>query len=224
VEIDQNIVLAQDLSKKDQWVFEDYGKGVILLSNIKEKDPKGFANYLKTEGSSLFTRLTDYRRYDSLLAGKNMDEQFQVLAPLSTTLARLVRICYSTETKKGKLVLGKEIISSMIASMTLNGRTLSLIDIKFPDKEALDAVRKQGWEKVQSGTFAMIQGALITIGNDSRLYEKEDLLRLAAFLPNAIKEAGSALAPGSRDLIAAELEKINTGSSSPEIKKALSGQ
>lgn len=209
---------ADSLMSKMRWEASDYEKGVVIFKKINERDEYSLMNYAKNEGRLLFERLTDYRNYDSLTVNKTREQQFEICTKLTDAINRLSKLCYNNQRMNGKLLLGHEMTISFMANMTLSKINIDFVNIVFPNKDSLDEVRKQGYQKIQSGTFLMINGSLITISHDYPLYQEEDIIRLARFIKSYINSVKSFLNKEQQNEILVEINKVKNSSTYPKAK------
>jgi hypothetical protein len=199
---------ADSLLNKKKWDVNDYAKGFLIFKNVKDIDSNLLSNYSKTEGSALFKRMTFYPAYDSLLMDVANEKQLGLSNRMTNIMNQFSKLFYSFKKENGKLQLGQEMISCFIANLALWKINLGLINKLFPDKDSLDEVRKNGYEKVQFGVFEMIAGSLITIGHDYLLYQEKDIIRLAEYSKPFITIAWPFLTEAYRNKITDEIEMV----------------
>ena len=210
---------ADSLMSKPIWEVSDYQKGVIVFKTIKERDEYSLLNYVKNEGKSLFERLTDFQNYEVLTVNKTKEQQFEIHTKLTDAISRLYKLFFNNQRMNGKLLLGHEMTVCFMANMALSKINIDFINVVFPNKDSLDEVRKEGYKKVQLGTFMMISGSLITISHDYPLYQEEDLIRLARFIKPYINSVKSFLNEDQQYEILVEINKVKNSSTYPKVKK-----
>lgn len=94
-----------------------------------------------------------------------------------------------------------------MANMVLAQKNFELADLKFPDKEAMDEVRKGGLKKMQNGLTAMITGSFIILNKDYSYYEASDIAALKSFLDQFVPSVRQYLTKEQQDMIDAQYEQ-----------------
>lgn len=208
------------LAKKANWELGDYENSLTQLKLVKAKNSSGdFTIYLLTTAREAMEKMTDHTTYQTLFTNKSTEQLFQTGDRMMAVLNQLLKLTYSPEKLNGKLVLGHTMIRCSIAIQAIMKINMRIVNKVFPDKEKLDTNRREGFERVQLGVYQMIAGSLIMIGTDYSLYKEEDILLLAQFMNDYIKDMQPLLEKNYRDQIEDQLGKIKKSSTYSSAKE-----
>lgn len=206
-EVVMAIQTGDALAEKPVWDISSYEKGAAVFSTIERSDKNSLQSYSHDKGKILFDRLTAYPEFDQLMKGKTPDEQMKISVRLSIAMRALIITFNKTDRTAGKLQYGHEMIRCFMANMVLAQKNFELADLKFPDKEAMDEVRKGGLKKMQNGLTAMITGSFIILNKDYSYYEASDIAALKSFLDQFVPSVRQYLTKEQQDMIDAQYEQ-----------------
>jgi hypothetical protein len=165
-----------------EWSTTDYIESINTLNRLVQSDSIALPN-AGEPGYALVLKMSDGKNYfNGTWNELDFESKLQQAIALQKSLNPLV-MGYAIDPKMsgGKCVNGTAMTHCQTTWLYLTDEILSLMDEFIATSPALDDVQKQGYNQMIVGLEQVLEGGLMTIATEYRLYQEEDICSLSSF-------------------------------------------